>query len=207
MPHTASLSLTLLLPPSSWGFYRSPAHGLHGNNPGHGCGWVWLWMNNLPPSCEHKLPFSTRSFQVLSPLAKNLFHRAISESGVALTSALVKKDSKAAAAVGLTRVCPHTFRSALLELSGPFLRVQSGWHPQKIVEGSSGWTWGTRTHVTPPPSSPTEQTGAESWSTGASPSQWVMRAELDSGSWLWSASPVHFPLHMVPKVCQLGCWA
>ncbi|OWK15676.1 hypothetical protein Celaphus_00004130, partial [Cervus elaphus hippelaphus] len=34
---------------------------------------------------------------VLSPLAKNLFHRAISESGVALTSALLKKDMKAAA--------------------------------------------------------------------------------------------------------------
>ncbi|XP_069405967.1 liver carboxylesterase-like isoform X1 [Ovis canadensis] len=37
------------------------------------------------------------SVLVLSPLARNLFHRAISESGVALTSALVKKDMKAAA--------------------------------------------------------------------------------------------------------------
>ncbi|XP_067574394.1 liver carboxylesterase-like isoform X3 [Pseudorca crassidens] len=37
------------------------------------------------------------SILVLSPLAKNLFHRAISESGVALTSVLVKKDMKAAA--------------------------------------------------------------------------------------------------------------
>ncbi|XP_004431672.1 PREDICTED: liver carboxylesterase-like [Ceratotherium simum simum] len=36
------------------------------------------------------------SVLVLSPLAKNLFHRAISESGVALIAALVKKDSKAA---------------------------------------------------------------------------------------------------------------
>ncbi|XP_061030461.1 liver carboxylesterase 1 isoform X1 [Eubalaena glacialis] len=37
------------------------------------------------------------SILVLSPLAKNLFHRAISESGVALTSILVKTDVKAAA--------------------------------------------------------------------------------------------------------------
>ncbi|XP_020756180.2 liver carboxylesterase-like isoform X2 [Odocoileus virginianus] len=37
------------------------------------------------------------SVLVLSPLAKNLFHRAISESGVALLPGLVKKDSKAEA--------------------------------------------------------------------------------------------------------------
>nr|AAC70013.1 carboxylesterase [Sus scrofa] len=37
------------------------------------------------------------SVLVLSPLAKNLFHRAISESGVALTAGLVRKDMKAAA--------------------------------------------------------------------------------------------------------------
>lgn len=37
------------------------------------------------------------SVLVLSPLTKNLFHRAISESGVALTAALVKKDMKGAA--------------------------------------------------------------------------------------------------------------
>ncbi|KAB0389172.1 hypothetical protein E2I00_006439, partial [Balaenoptera physalus] len=37
------------------------------------------------------------SILVLSPLAKNLFHRAISESGVALTSILVQTDMKAAA--------------------------------------------------------------------------------------------------------------
>ncbi|XP_057567540.1 liver carboxylesterase-like [Hippopotamus amphibius kiboko] len=37
------------------------------------------------------------SILVLSPLAKNLFHRAISESGVALTPGLIKKDMKAAA--------------------------------------------------------------------------------------------------------------
>uniref|UniRef100_A0A8C0DMX2 Carboxylic ester hydrolase n=1 Tax=Balaenoptera musculus TaxID=9771 RepID=A0A8C0DMX2_BALMU len=36
------------------------------------------------------------SILVLSPLAKNLFHRAISESGVALTSILVQTDMKAA---------------------------------------------------------------------------------------------------------------
>ncbi|XP_077607495.1 liver carboxylesterase 1 [Crocuta crocuta] len=37
------------------------------------------------------------SILVLSPLAKNLFHRAISESGVVLASILVKKDMKDAA--------------------------------------------------------------------------------------------------------------
>uniref|UniRef100_A0A9L0SFQ0 Carboxylic ester hydrolase n=1 Tax=Equus caballus TaxID=9796 RepID=A0A9L0SFQ0_HORSE len=37
------------------------------------------------------------SVLVLSPLAKNLFHRAISESGVTYTAGLVQKDSKAAA--------------------------------------------------------------------------------------------------------------
>ncbi|XP_004455114.2 liver carboxylesterase 1 isoform X2 [Dasypus novemcinctus] len=37
------------------------------------------------------------SVLVLSPLAKNLFHRAISESGVALTDVLVRKESKAVA--------------------------------------------------------------------------------------------------------------
>uniref|UniRef100_A0A8D1P7G4 Carboxylic ester hydrolase n=1 Tax=Sus scrofa TaxID=9823 RepID=A0A8D1P7G4_PIG len=37
------------------------------------------------------------SVLVLSPLAKNLFHRAISESGVAFTAGLVRKDMKAAA--------------------------------------------------------------------------------------------------------------
>nr|XP_031314278.1 liver carboxylesterase 1 isoform X1 [Camelus dromedarius]XP_031314279.1 liver carboxylesterase 1 isoform X1 [Camelus dromedarius] len=36
------------------------------------------------------------SVLVLSPLAKNLFHRAISESGVAFTAGLVQKDMKAA---------------------------------------------------------------------------------------------------------------
>ncbi|XP_015426445.1 PREDICTED: liver carboxylesterase 1-like, partial [Myotis davidii] len=37
------------------------------------------------------------SVLVLSPLAKNLFHRAISQSGVSLISSLVKKDTKATA--------------------------------------------------------------------------------------------------------------
>ncbi|XP_037372316.1 liver carboxylesterase 1-like [Talpa occidentalis] len=37
------------------------------------------------------------SILVLSPLSKNLFHRAISESGVSLTSVLVKKEMSAAA--------------------------------------------------------------------------------------------------------------
>lgn len=77
------------------------------------------------------LPMSINSLlntvlQVLSPLARNLFHRAISESGVALTSALVKKDMKAAAEVGLTPDCPHTICSAFLELSRAVLRMESG---------------------------------------------------------------------------------
>lgn len=38
--------------------------------------------------------------QVLSPLAKNLFHRAISESGVVLTTNLDKKNTQAVAQVG-----------------------------------------------------------------------------------------------------------
>ena len=70
-----------------------------------------LWMGLAledPTPCEHKLPFLPLSSQVLSPLAKNLFHRAISESGVALISTLVKRDSKVAAEVGLTLDCPHT---------------------------------------------------------------------------------------------------
>jgi carboxylesterase 1 len=37
-------------------------------------------------------------------LAKNLFHRAISESGVALTAPLIKKDVKPIAEVSLTLV-------------------------------------------------------------------------------------------------------
>lgn len=61
-----------------------------------------------PTPCEHKLPFLPLSSQVLSPLAKNLFHRAISESGVALIPGLVKKDSKAEAKVGLTLGCPYS---------------------------------------------------------------------------------------------------
>ena len=61
-----------------------------------------------PTPCEHKLPFLPLSSQVLSPLAKNLFHWAISESGVALIPGLVKKDSKAEAKVSLTLDCPYT---------------------------------------------------------------------------------------------------
>nr|XP_045364065.1 liver carboxylesterase-like [Camelus bactrianus] len=63
------------------------------------------------------------SVLVLSPLAKNLFHRAISESGVAFTAGLVQKDMKAAMKVDLTLDCPHSLCSALLEFWGAFLAV------------------------------------------------------------------------------------
>ncbi|XP_058383827.1 liver carboxylesterase-like isoform X2 [Diceros bicornis minor] len=54
------------------------------------------------------------SLLILSPLAKNLFHRAISESGVALTPSLVKKDSKATAQqIALFAGC-NTTTSAVL---------------------------------------------------------------------------------------------
>ncbi|XP_024606350.1 liver carboxylesterase 1-like, partial [Neophocaena asiaeorientalis asiaeorientalis] len=52
-----------------------------------------LYLNIYTPADLRK----RSRLPVLSPLAKNLFHRAISESGVALTSVLVKKDMKAAA--------------------------------------------------------------------------------------------------------------
>lgn len=52
--------------------------------------------------CEYKISFSTCLCQVLSPLAKNLFHRAISESGVALTAGLVKKNTRPLAEVNST---------------------------------------------------------------------------------------------------------
>ncbi|EHA97934.1 Liver carboxylesterase B-1, partial [Heterocephalus glaber] len=42
------------------------------------------------------------SVLLLSPLAKNLFHRAISQSGVVLTTGLFSKNIKPVAKVGLT---------------------------------------------------------------------------------------------------------
>uniref|UniRef100_A0A8C4LA43 Carboxylic ester hydrolase n=1 Tax=Equus asinus TaxID=9793 RepID=A0A8C4LA43_EQUAS len=52
---------------------------------------------------------------VLSPLAKNLFHRAISESGVALTTALAKEDSKAAAQqIALYAGCKSTSSAVIV---------------------------------------------------------------------------------------------
>ncbi|KAI4571833.1 hypothetical protein MJG53_013939 [Ovis ammon polii x Ovis aries] len=55
------------------------------------------------------------SVLVLSPLARNLFHRAISESGVALTSALVKKDMKAAAEqIAVVAGCKTTTSAVLV---------------------------------------------------------------------------------------------
>lgn len=91
------------------------------------------WLLKTPPH-EHKLSSCPFPCQVLSPLAKNLFHRAISESGVALTAALVKKDMKDTAQVGLTLGQRHTLGSALLESSGAFLAMGSSGHPQGITE-------------------------------------------------------------------------
>uniref|UniRef100_G1Q3Y2 Carboxylic ester hydrolase n=1 Tax=Myotis lucifugus TaxID=59463 RepID=G1Q3Y2_MYOLU len=54
------------------------------------------------------------SVLVLSPLAKNLFHRAISESGVSLTSGLVKKDVKATAQQIATFAGCQTTTSAVM---------------------------------------------------------------------------------------------
>ncbi|XP_012508113.1 PREDICTED: liver carboxylesterase 1-like, partial [Propithecus coquereli] len=53
---------------------------------------------------------------VLSPLAKNLFHRAISQSGVALTSALLKKDNikPLAEKVAITAGCKTTTSAVMV---------------------------------------------------------------------------------------------
>ncbi|XP_053458053.1 liver carboxylesterase 1-like isoform X2 [Nycticebus coucang] len=55
------------------------------------------------------------SVLVLSPLAKNLFHRAISESGVALMEALVKKDIKPLARqIAVTAGCKTTTSAVMV---------------------------------------------------------------------------------------------
>ncbi|XP_053458032.1 liver carboxylesterase 1-like isoform X2 [Nycticebus coucang] len=55
------------------------------------------------------------SVLVLSPLAKNLFHRAISQSGVALMEALVKKDIKLLAQkVAVTAGCKTTTSAVMV---------------------------------------------------------------------------------------------
>ncbi|KAM5133770.1 liver carboxylesterase 1-like isoform 3-T3 [Callospermophilus lateralis] len=55
------------------------------------------------------------SVLVLSPLAKNLFHRAISESGVALTSLLVRKNTKPLAEkVAITAGCKTTTSAVMV---------------------------------------------------------------------------------------------
>ena len=54
------------------------------------------------PTSEHELSSPPFCLQIFSPLSKNLFHRAISESGVALTPALVNEgDIKPLAEVSL----------------------------------------------------------------------------------------------------------
>ncbi|KAM4801397.1 liver carboxylesterase 1-like isoform X1 [Urocitellus parryii] len=55
------------------------------------------------------------SVLVLSPLAKNLFHRAISESGVALTAALFRKDIKPVAEkIAITAGCKTTTSAVMV---------------------------------------------------------------------------------------------
>ncbi|XP_029411575.1 carboxylesterase 1E-like [Nannospalax galili] len=55
------------------------------------------------------------SVLVLSPLAKNLFHRAVSESGVALTAGLVKKDTRSLAEkIAVTSGCKITTSAAMV---------------------------------------------------------------------------------------------
>ncbi|XP_030891694.1 liver carboxylesterase 1 [Leptonychotes weddellii] len=72
------------------------------------------WLLKTPPH-EHKLSSCPLPCQVLSPLAKNLFHRAISESGVALTAVLVKKDMKdTAQQIGVFAGCKTTSSAVLV---------------------------------------------------------------------------------------------
>ncbi|XP_028626193.1 carboxylesterase 1E isoform X2 [Grammomys surdaster] len=55
------------------------------------------------------------SILVLSPLAKNLFHRAISESGVALTAGLVKKNTRPLAEkIAVISGCKNTTSAAMV---------------------------------------------------------------------------------------------
>ncbi|XP_040591229.1 carboxylesterase 1E isoform X2 [Mesocricetus auratus] len=55
------------------------------------------------------------SVLVLSPLAKNLFHRAISESGVVLTAGLVKKNTRPLVEkIAVTTGCKNTTSSAMV---------------------------------------------------------------------------------------------
>ncbi|EPY90227.1 liver carboxylesterase-like protein [Camelus ferus] len=58
------------------------------------------------------------SVLVLSPLAKNLFHRAISESGVAFTAGLVQKDMKAAMKMFRFEVVMPTLTEKIAVLAG-----------------------------------------------------------------------------------------
>ncbi|XP_011358436.1 liver carboxylesterase 1 [Pteropus vampyrus] len=56
------------------------------------------------------------SVLVISPLAKNLFHRAISESGVVLTAALSKKDMKTLAQrIAITAGCKTTTSAVIVQ--------------------------------------------------------------------------------------------
>lgn len=74
-------------------------------------------------SYEHQLFSTPLPCQVLSPLAKNLFQRAISEIGEALTPGMVRKDIRPVADVGLILDNSGTLSFALLESLCVFLSV------------------------------------------------------------------------------------
>ncbi|KAF5927187.1 hypothetical protein HPG69_019113, partial [Diceros bicornis minor] len=84
--HTWPVCSSVWLPPAERGFL-----GVAGSQSQPG--------EQAMPGEDLSCPLSPKvpRAMVLSPLAKNLFHRAISESGVVFTSGLVKKDSKATA--------------------------------------------------------------------------------------------------------------
>ena len=143
------------------------------------------------PPHKQKLSFRPLSCQVLSPLAKNLFHRAISESGVALITALVKKDMKDAAQVGHTG-SPDTLCSTPLESSGDFAARAS--RVTKLegrgdVAASLPVLPLSKLGRTVEAACRDHEGSGQSW---------------DSSTWLWTASMVLCPLSTLPKVCQGG---
>jgi hypothetical protein len=72
------------------------------------------------PSCEHQFS-SPIPCQVLSPLAKNLFHRTISENGVVLTPSLFGKNVRPLAEVSLIWMALVSFPMFSWNPQGSFL--------------------------------------------------------------------------------------
>ena len=119
MPHTScSILHSVFLAASSWGRFpwiiwvpgsawgagqarRGPVMSTEPQGlQGRGQGRAGMGVALADPSCEHKLSSFPLPSQVLSPLAKDLFHRAISESGVALTAVVADDYMRAAVQVG-----------------------------------------------------------------------------------------------------------